>query len=180
MTTTCARLVGERGGGKLAVGTASRSDDAALAVEFESPLVSDGAGGLCTRHRVSPYAVAAAGMPLAALPPTFGPRSIVAQTTYQLTPDGRAQFQALSTETIWPWYTSEGARLMIFGADPLASSNEVITLLAFRDISDWHRLLRPQGVASEQMIFAWRDREQVIVNQKTKLLMVGTQFGRPV
>ena len=28
----------------------------------------DGAGGLCTRHRVSPYALAAAGMPLGALP----------------------------------------------------------------------------------------------------------------
>ena len=39
-----------------------------IAVEFETPLVSDGAGGLVTRHRVSPYALAAAGMPLAALP----------------------------------------------------------------------------------------------------------------
>ncbi len=44
------------------------SSDAEFGVEFESPLVSDGAGGLCTRHRVSPYALAAAGMPLAALP----------------------------------------------------------------------------------------------------------------
>jgi hypothetical protein len=40
-----------------------------VATEFETPLVSDGAGGLCTRHRVSPYDLAAAGMPLAALPP---------------------------------------------------------------------------------------------------------------
>jgi hypothetical protein len=40
-----------------------------IGVEFETPLVSDGAGGLCTRHRASPYALAAAGMPLAALPP---------------------------------------------------------------------------------------------------------------
>ena len=40
-----------------------------VGIEFETPLVSDGAGGLCTRHRVSPYALAAAGMPLAALPP---------------------------------------------------------------------------------------------------------------
>ena len=29
-----------------------------IAVEFETPLVSDGAGGLCTRHRVSPYILA--------------------------------------------------------------------------------------------------------------------------
>ncbi len=120
------------------------------------------------------------GEPLAELPPTFGPRSIVAQTTYQLKPNGQAQFQALSTEAIWPWYTSEGARLMIFGYDPLASNHEVITLLAFRDISDWHRLVRPQGVASEQVTIAWCGREQVISSQKTKLLMVGTQFGRPV
>ena len=43
--------------------------DASQGVEFESPLISDGADGLCTRHRISPYALAAAGMPLAALPP---------------------------------------------------------------------------------------------------------------
>ena len=33
------------------------------------PLVDDGSGGLCTRNRVSPYAVAAAGAPLAPLAP---------------------------------------------------------------------------------------------------------------
>jgi hypothetical protein len=120
------------------------------------------------------------GEPLAALPPTFGPRSIVAQTTYQLTPGGQTQFQTLSSEAIWPWYTSEGARLMIFGYDPLASTHEVMTLLAFRDISDWHRLLRPQGVASQQVTAAWRERQQVIRHQQTKLLMVGTRFGQPV
>jgi hypothetical protein len=38
--------------------------------------VSDGAGGLCTRHRVSPYDLAAAGMPLAALPPGSYPLSL--------------------------------------------------------------------------------------------------------
>ncbi len=62
-------LVLDMGGGQLAVGEVTRSQDATIAIEFESPLVSDGAGGLCTRHRVSPYALAAAGMPLAALPP---------------------------------------------------------------------------------------------------------------
>ena len=61
-------MVLDLGGGQLAVGTVSRSQDASIAIEFESPLVSDGAGGLCTRHRVSPYALAAAGMPLAVLP----------------------------------------------------------------------------------------------------------------
>jgi hypothetical protein len=29
-------------------------------IEFEQSLVSDGNGGLCTRHRVSPYLIAAA------------------------------------------------------------------------------------------------------------------------
>ncbi|MGZ3268195.1 MAG: putative bifunctional diguanylate cyclase/phosphodiesterase, partial [Croceibacterium sp.] len=61
-------LVLDLGGGQLAVCTVTRSQDAHLAVEFETPLVSDGAGGLVTRHRVSPYALAAAGMPLATLP----------------------------------------------------------------------------------------------------------------
>jgi diguanylate cyclase (GGDEF)-like protein len=55
------------GGGQLVVSRVTRSDGAQLAVEFEIPLVNDGAGGLCTRHRVSPYALAAAGMPLASL-----------------------------------------------------------------------------------------------------------------
>ena len=64
-----AGLVVDLGGGQLAVGVVSRSTEALIAVEFETPLVSDGAGGLVTRHRVSPYALAAAGMPLAALPP---------------------------------------------------------------------------------------------------------------
>ncbi|HYD25769.1 MAG TPA: EAL domain-containing protein [Croceibacterium sp.] len=62
-------LVLDLGAGQLAVGTVNRVQDALIAIEFETPLVSDGAGGLCTRHRVSPYALAAAGMPLAALPP---------------------------------------------------------------------------------------------------------------
>jgi len=62
-------LVLDLGGGQLAVCSVTRATEATIAVEFETPLVSDGAGGLCTRHRVSPYALAAAGMPLAALPP---------------------------------------------------------------------------------------------------------------
>ena len=61
-------LVVDLGGGQLAVSTVVYTEDAEFGVEFENPLVNDGAGGLCTRHRVSPYALAAAGMPLAALP----------------------------------------------------------------------------------------------------------------
>ncbi len=61
-------LVLDLGEGQLAVCTVRRSQDASQGVEFETPLISDGADGLCTRHRISPYALAAAGMPLAALP----------------------------------------------------------------------------------------------------------------
>ena len=63
------QLVLDLGGGQLAVCTVRRSKRASLGVEFESPLISDGADGLCTRHRVSPYAIAAAGQPLAPLTP---------------------------------------------------------------------------------------------------------------
>ncbi len=63
------QLVLDLGEGQLVVGTVKRSQDATQGLAFETKLVSDGAGGLCTRHRVSPYMLAAAGMPLQALPP---------------------------------------------------------------------------------------------------------------
>ncbi|MBU0670046.1 MAG: EAL domain-containing protein [Alphaproteobacteria bacterium] len=56
--------------GQLAVCTVMRAMDDTQGVEFEEPLVDDGAGGLCTRERASPYEIAAAGAPLPALPPT--------------------------------------------------------------------------------------------------------------
>ena len=55
------------GGGQLAVATVKRVMDDTQGVEFEQELVDDGAGGLCTRNRVSPYALAAAGLPLKSL-----------------------------------------------------------------------------------------------------------------
>jgi diguanylate cyclase (GGDEF)-like protein/PAS domain S-box-containing protein len=57
------------GEGQLAVAIVRRSHQDQQGLEFETPLVDDGAGGLCTRQRISPYALAAAGMPLAMLPP---------------------------------------------------------------------------------------------------------------
>ena len=56
------------GEGQLAVARARRSAGSMQGLEFEHPLVDDGAGGLCTRNRVSPYVLAQAGMPLQALP----------------------------------------------------------------------------------------------------------------
>ncbi|WP_234024817.1 putative bifunctional diguanylate cyclase/phosphodiesterase [Tsuneonella amylolytica] len=62
-------LVLDLGGGQLVVSRVVRSEGYAQGLEFEQNLISDGADGLCTRHRISPYALASAGMPLAALPP---------------------------------------------------------------------------------------------------------------
>ncbi len=61
-------VVLDLGGGQLAVATVRRSEGYSQGLEFETPLISDGSDGLCTRHRVSPYQIEAAGRPLAALP----------------------------------------------------------------------------------------------------------------
>ena len=61
------QFVVDLGGGQLAVATVLRSNRDTQGIEFEMPLIDDGAGGLCTRHRVSPYELASAGAPLAAL-----------------------------------------------------------------------------------------------------------------
>jgi len=63
------QFVVDLGGGQLAVATVIRSSGDTQGLEFEQPLVDDGSGRLCTRRRVSPYALAAAGAPLAALAP---------------------------------------------------------------------------------------------------------------
>jgi hypothetical protein len=36
-------------------------------LKFETSMISDGSGGFMTRHRISPYSLAEAGIPLAAL-----------------------------------------------------------------------------------------------------------------
>ena len=61
-------VVLDLGGGQLVVGIVRRSRKNMQGVEFECPLISDGADGLCTRHRVSPYDIESAGRPLASLP----------------------------------------------------------------------------------------------------------------
>lgn len=63
------QFVVDLGGGQLAVATVTRSNGEVQGLEFEQSLIEDGSGGLCTRNRVSPYALAAAGTPLAALAP---------------------------------------------------------------------------------------------------------------
>jgi diguanylate cyclase (GGDEF)-like protein len=63
------QFVVDLGGGQLAVATVTRTNGDTQGLEFEQHLVDDGSGGLVTRNRVSPYALAAAGAPLAALSP---------------------------------------------------------------------------------------------------------------
>jgi diguanylate cyclase (GGDEF)-like protein/PAS domain S-box-containing protein len=67
------------GEGQLAVAQVRRSAGSMQGLEFEMPLVDDGAGGLCTRHRVSPYVMAQAGMPLQALPAGSYPMQLMQQ-----------------------------------------------------------------------------------------------------
>ncbi len=59
------------GEGQLAVGQVVRVSEDTFGVRFETALTNDGSGSLCTRHRVSPYTIASAGLPKK--PGTAGP-----------------------------------------------------------------------------------------------------------
>ena len=61
------QVVLDLGGGQLAVATVRRSEGSSQGLEFETHLINDGADGLVTRHRVSPYQIEKAGKPLQAL-----------------------------------------------------------------------------------------------------------------
>jgi hypothetical protein len=91
---TGTQLVLDLGSGQLAVCSVIRARDAMIGVEFETPLVSDGAGGLCTRHRVSPYALASAGMPLEALPAGNYPMQMIKSSS-----DGESKPQFVEVKT---------------------------------------------------------------------------------
>ena len=65
------KFVIDFGDGQLAVSSVVRSEGAQQGVEFEERLVNDGNGGLCTSRRVSPYLMAAAGVPMTSLPPGY-------------------------------------------------------------------------------------------------------------
>lgn len=56
------KFVLDFGDGQIAVSTVRRSMGQQQGIEFEQRLVDDGNGGLCTRTRISPYLIAAAGM----------------------------------------------------------------------------------------------------------------------
>ncbi len=60
-------VVLDLGHGQLVVSRVVNASENSQGLQFETPLISDGTGGFMTRHRISPYSLAEAGIPLAAL-----------------------------------------------------------------------------------------------------------------
>ena len=60
-------VVLDLGHGQLVVSKVANARENSQGLKFETPIVSDGSGGFMTRHRISPYSLAEAGIPLAAL-----------------------------------------------------------------------------------------------------------------
>jgi hypothetical protein len=119
------------------------------------------------------------GEPIPEPPPTFGRGSVVSERSYALTADAHAEFMRLSRELIWPWLEQQGGRAIAVGRDPLAPSEEVITLFAFRSLPDWHRLSRPLAELQPPatVVAAWEARRHLVQRQWGRLLIVGTDWG---
>ncbi len=60
-------VVLDLGHGQLVVSKVVNATENSQGLKFETGLVNDGTGGFMTRHRISPYSLAEAGIPLAAL-----------------------------------------------------------------------------------------------------------------
>ncbi|MFM7378094.1 MAG: putative bifunctional diguanylate cyclase/phosphodiesterase, partial [Erythrobacter sp.] len=60
-------VVLDLGHGQLVVSRVANATENSQGLKFETPLIADGSGGFMTRHRISPYSLAEAGIPLAAL-----------------------------------------------------------------------------------------------------------------
>jgi len=60
-------VVLDLGHGQLVVSKVANASENSQGLHFETSLISDGSGGFMTRHRISPYSLAEAGIPLAAL-----------------------------------------------------------------------------------------------------------------
>jgi EAL domain-containing protein (putative c-di-GMP-specific phosphodiesterase class I) len=81
------------GDGQLVVAKVRRSQGHQQGLEFEQELVSDGNGGLCTRYRVSPYQLSAAGLTLGSGPE--GPMQI------NRGPNAKVTMPAFAMATDW-------------------------------------------------------------------------------
>jgi len=60
-------VVLDLGHGQLVVSKVVNAGENSQGLQFETAMISDGSGGFMTRHRISPYSLAEAGIPLAAL-----------------------------------------------------------------------------------------------------------------
>jgi diguanylate cyclase (GGDEF)-like protein len=87
------QFVIDLGEGQLAVATVRRTLNSQQGVEFEQALVDDGNGGLCTRHRVAPMVLAAAGL---SQDPNNPANKVVAKAA-----DGQLTLPAFHTITEW-------------------------------------------------------------------------------
>jgi hypothetical protein len=121
----------------------------------------------------------AVGGPLSALPPTFGPQSVVCETAYEVMDGRRGEFIDISTDAIWSWYCEQGARLMIVGRDPLRRVDQLISMIAFPSIGHWHRI-QGSADAPAEVAGALRRRAAITTEQQARVLMVQTVFGDPV
>ena len=110
-------------------------------------------------------------------PPTFGPQSIVAETTYLLAAGTRDAFREIMADTVLPWWRANGARPVVYGASALGSPNNVVLMVAYPDITAWHEKARP---TSGPVVSAWENADALVVSEATRLLMVQTTFGETV
>ena len=78
------KFVIDFGDGQLAVATVSRSSGNLQGIEFETRLVSDGNGGLCTSRRISPYLIAEAGLEVPNLPAGYVPTTKIDRDSLSL------------------------------------------------------------------------------------------------
>ncbi len=111
------------------------------------------------------------GEPLAPVPFSFGIQSVVAETRFR--PQDPDRFFSQTVESLWPWYIDKGARPLIYGWDPLGPPGNVITYIAFPDISDFQACWQPDRAIEG----VWKSRDENSPEQSTRLLMVSTRYG---
>ena len=100
----------------------------------------------------------------AELPPTFGAGSVISERTYRVPTEAQGEFHHASEEVIWPWLEQAGGRLIASGQDPFSTSDELVTLFAFRSLAEWQRLSRPAAALKPpgEVVGAWVSRAAVI------------------
>ena len=71
--------------------------------------------------------------------------------------------------------------MLIAGSDSLAGRHQAISMLAFRSISDWHRIhtSAPAGAPAD-VATAIERRDALVEAEETRVLMVQTEFGEPL